>query len=73
MTAYQERFLNTFIQAQVFGQSAAEDYGQTIAFARWNTERKPDIFQSEQIQLPQNVEFKLLYDSIRIITLRMCT
>jgi len=44
MTAYQERFLNHFIQAQVFGQSANEDYGQTIAFARWNTERKPEIF-----------------------------
>ena len=73
MADYKETFLNQFIQCQVFENFIKEDYCQAIAFAEWNIKRRPEIFETNSIQQKENKQFKILYDLIRIITLRICT
>lgn len=74
LAAYQDAFYNKFFQCSVFERFQSGDYGQSIAFAALNFERKKDVFgDREAIQKRENKEYKLLYDSVRIITLRICT
>ena len=74
LNTYQESFYNTFVQCSVFERYQNQDYGQTIAFAALNFERKPDAFASvDAVGKREHKDYKLLYDSVRIITLRIST
>ena len=61
----------------MFEKALDEDYGQAIALASWYFARKADKLGSDlsniSMQDATEYHYKVFYDTVRIITLRMCT